>query len=156
QAGLGGARPSLGCCVVDFDNDTYPDLFITGVGEQHLFHNNGKSSFFHDKTNKGPVEYQKGGKPIFEEVTAQTGKDTGGGAGLDKLNTVCLGAAFVDLDQDGDLDLVVCQYAATPEQALAALKGQNGAPGAGVAVYLNVGESPAVGPTVDPPPLKPR
>src|SRR5262249_31794908 len=64
-AGLGGARPSLGCCVGDFNNDGLPDLFITGVGEQHLFRNDGKGG--------------------FEDVTAE--------AGLDKLTSVCLGAA---------------------------------------------------------------
>src|SRR5262245_60900989 len=136
KAGLGGARPSLGCCVADFDNDGYPDLFITGIGEQHLFRNN-----------------RKGG---FEEVTAETGKDRGNNAGLDKLNTVCLTAGFVDLDQDGDLDLVVCQYAATPQEALATLKKTVTSAGPGLAIYLNVGEAPAENPGVDPPPLKPR
>src|SRR5262249_49954881 len=82
EAGLGDTRASTGCCVGDFDNDTYPDLVVTGVGEVHLFRNT-----------------RKGG---FEDVTKQ--------AGLDGLRTVCLGAAFVDLDQDGDLDLLIPQF----------------------------------------------
>src|SRR5262249_16804199 len=45
KAGLASPRPSLGCCVADFDNDGYPDLIITGVGEQHLFRNTGKGTF---------------------------------------------------------------------------------------------------------------
>jgi hypothetical protein len=114
EAGLAGARPSLGCCVADFDNDGLPDLFITGVGEQHLFRNTGAGR--------------------FEEVTVP--------AGLDQLRTVCLGAAFVDLDQDGDLDLVVAQYAGTAEEALASLAGDFSPQQAGLAVFLNVGEAP--------------
>jgi tetratricopeptide (TPR) repeat protein len=114
EAGLGGARPSLGCCVADYDNDGYPDLCITGIGEQHLFHNTGKGR--------------------FEDVSAQ--------AGLDQVKTVCLGAAFVDLDQDGDLDLVVTQYAMADDARAASSRGQPPA-GKGLAVFLNVGKAPA-------------
>jgi hypothetical protein len=128
KAGLAGSRPSLGCTVADFDNDGFPDLFITGAGEQHLFRNG------------------RDGK--FDEVTVK--------AGLDKNTSVCLGSAFVDLDQDGDLDLLVAQYAATPEDALAALKGTASAKGAGVALYLNVGEAPVQHKGDDPPPLTAR
>jgi lipoprotein NlpI len=111
EAGLAGLRHSVGCCVADYDNDGYPDLCITGIGEQRLFRNTGQGK--------------------FEDVTAK--------AGLDQIKTVCLGAAFVDLDQDGDLDLVIAQYA-TPENALSVLKGDAGQ-GAGLAVFLNSGEA---------------
>ncbi|MCI0460611.1 MAG: FG-GAP-like repeat-containing protein, partial [Gemmataceae bacterium] len=132
EAGLGGARASLGCAVADFDNNGSPDLLITGAGRVWLFRNRGKS-----------------GKEAarFEDVSAE--------AGLDKPNTVCLGATFLDLDQDGDLDLLVAQYGATTGEALALLKGK-GTSGPGLAVYLNVGEVPAANPSQDPPPLKPR
>jgi hypothetical protein len=129
EAGLAGPRAGLGCCVGDFDNNEFPDLFITGAGRQWLFRNDGKGS--------------------FEDVTAA--------AGLDKLTSVCLGSAFVDLDQDGDLDLLVAQYAATPEQALAALQGKKSGPAnGGLAVFINAGEVPAVRPTQDPPPCQPK
>jgi cytochrome c-type biogenesis protein CcmH/NrfG len=112
EAGLAGLRHSLGCCVADYDNDGYPDLCITGIGEQRLFRNSGQGK--------------------FEDVTAK--------ARLDSLKTVCLGAAFVDLDQDGDLDLVLAQYA-TPENALAVLNGKAAAGNGGLAVFLNIGEA---------------
>jgi hypothetical protein len=87
--------------------------------------------------------------PLFEDVTAE--------AGLDKLTSVCLGSAFVDLDQDGDLDLLVSQYAATPEEALAALQGKKNEPSqGGLAVFINVGEVPAAQPSQDPPPSQPK
>lgn len=112
EAGLAGVHQSLGCCVADYDNDGYPDLCITGIGEQKLFRNTGQGK--------------------FEDVTAK--------AGLDQIKTVCLGAAFVDLDLDGDLDLVIAQYA-TPENARAIFKGEGAVAGAGLAIFLNAGEA---------------
>jgi tetratricopeptide (TPR) repeat protein len=120
EAGLAGSRHSLGCCVADYDNDGYPDLCITGIGEQRLFRNTGQGK--------------------FEDVTAK--------AGLDQLKTVCLGAAFVDLDQDGDLDLVIAQYATLEDaerQAQSAERSALRAPrspaAGGLAVFLNIGEA---------------
>jgi tetratricopeptide (TPR) repeat protein len=130
EVGLGGPQESVGCCVADFNNDTYPDLFITGIGKQRLLRN--------DRNGR------------FEDVSHE--------AGLDKINTVCLGAAFLDLDQDGDLDLLIAQYAATPSQALALLNNDKSPTpaGSGLLAYLNVGEARASSPTEDPPPLSPR
>jgi hypothetical protein len=127
DAGLAGARPTLGCCVADFDNDNHPDLLLTGAGRVWLFHNNQEGK--------------------FEDVTAK--------AGLDKVEGVYLGATFVDLDQDGDLDLVLAGYADTPEHALAYLDGKESAGALGLTVYLNVGEARARVKTEDPPPLNP-
>ncbi len=123
-AGLATPHPTLGCTVGDFDNDGHPDLLLTGAGSQRLFRNTGKGG--------------------FEDVTQQ--------AGFDKLTGVCLGAAFVDIDQDGDLDLLIAEYASTPDEALKALKGAQ-SQGGGLIVYLNVGVAPAVPPSENQPPL---
>jgi hypothetical protein len=112
EAGLGDARPSLGCCVADYDNDGLPDLLITGAGEQHLFRNTGRGR--------------------FEDVSAK--------AALDEVKTICLGAAFVDLDQDGDLDLILAQYAPL-EQAGRVFAGKGLPTGGGLAVFVNTGEA---------------
>src|SRR5262249_54962369 len=45
ETGLAGLHQSLGCCVADYDNDGYPDLCITGIGEQKLFRNTGQGKF---------------------------------------------------------------------------------------------------------------
>ncbi|HEX3152286.1 MAG TPA: FG-GAP-like repeat-containing protein [Gemmataceae bacterium] len=81
-AGLATPRQSLGAAAADYNNDGKPDLVITGAGERHLFRNNGDGT--------------------FEDVSAA--------AGLDKVKGVCLGCMWVDIDQDGDLDLVLCQF----------------------------------------------
>jgi hypothetical protein len=123
-AGLAAPHPTLGCTVGDFDNDGYPDLLLTGAGSQRLFRNK------RDGT--------------FEDVTKV--------ANLDTLSGVCLGAIFVDLDQDGDLDLLIAQYAATPEEALGALHGEK-PDGGRLIVYLNVGGAPPGQPSVNRQPL---
>src|SRR5262249_38650941 len=54
EVGLAAPRSSLGCCVADFDNNGYPDLFLTGAGRQYLFRNiNGK---FEDVTEKAGLD----------------------------------------------------------------------------------------------------
>src|SRR5262249_46843771 len=103
-----------------------PDLLLTGVGMQKLFHNTGAGK--------------------FEDVTPK--------ATLDKLTSVCLGASFLDLDQDSDLDLLICELAARPEEAVKLLKGEKAASSGELAVYLHVGSAPEVqSPTDKAPPL---
>jgi hypothetical protein len=67
----------------DFDNDGLVDVFITAVGKNFLFQNVG------------------GGK--FQDITASAGV-----AGLETEWSTC--AAWVDLDNDRDLDLFVGNY----------------------------------------------
>jgi tetratricopeptide (TPR) repeat protein len=116
EAGLATPRPSLGVAAADYDNDGYPDLVVTGAGEQHLFRNLG---------------WGEGGGKKFEDVSAK--------AGLDKVSGVCLGCGWVDLDQDGDLDLVVCKYA---DGTAAAFDGTKA--GGELLAFENVGVAPPV------------
>ena len=85
-AGLQGAGYSLGTAVGDYDNDGFEDLYVTGYGGNHLYHNNGNGT--------------------FTDVTAKSG--TGGTGAADELWFTS--AAWVDLDNDGKLDLVVLRY----------------------------------------------
>ncbi len=73
----------MGVAVGDYDNDGLVDVFMTGVGENRLFRN--------------------GGNGKFVEVTAQAGV-----AGT--TNDWSTSAAWIDYDNDGDLDLFVCHY----------------------------------------------
>src|SRR5262249_35463121 len=107
---------SLGAFAADYDNDGFTDLLLTGVSGVRLFHN-----------EAGPP------RRYFADVTKK--------ASLAELSGVCLGATWVDLDQDGDLDLLICQYAANPQEAIASLKDPSKKKGPGLAIFRNIGEA---------------
>jgi hypothetical protein len=88
QAGLAVPMFGMGVAVGDYDNDGFDDLFITALGQSHLFHNNGNGT--------------------FTEVTKF--------AGMWGPNEFSTGAAWVDYDRDGKLDLVVANYVRWSEQ----------------------------------------
>lgn len=85
QAGVPGTGYGLGCVWGDYDNDGYPDLFVTQFGRNVLYHNNGDGT--------------------FTDVT-----DKAGVAGLEFGTQFHSGATFFDYDRDGYLDLYVGGY----------------------------------------------
>ena len=83
KAGVGGeGHYGQGVAVGDFDNDGWPDLYVTGYGRAILYHNN------HNGT--------------FTDVTAKAGVAGEGGWSTS--------AGWFDYDKDGWLDLVVTNY----------------------------------------------
>jgi hypothetical protein len=55
KAGVGGeGHYGQGAAVGDFDNDRFPDLYVTGYGRAILYHNNGNGTFT-DVTAKAGV-----------------------------------------------------------------------------------------------------
>ncbi len=103
QAGLAITMYGMGVTVGDYDNDGWPDIFITGVGGDRLFHN---------------VSDGHGGRR-FVDVTQAAGV---GGPGhwptaaegdflqMKEPLSFASSAAFLDYDGDGRLDLFVCHY----------------------------------------------
>ena len=84
QAGLanaGDGNYGMGVAVGDYDNDGYPDLYVTSYGKNILYHNNGDGT--------------------FTDVTAKAGVAGGGWSAS---------AGFFDYDNDGKLDLFVTRY----------------------------------------------
>jgi hypothetical protein len=82
-AGVTNDRWGFGAVVGDFDNDGWPDLYITNFGKNRLYRNN------HDGT--------------FTDVAVKAG------VAVDSWST---GATFGDYDGDGKLDLFVPGYVA--------------------------------------------
>ena len=87
-AGLAGTGYDFGVAVGDYDNDGYPDLFVAGLRGRTLYHNN------HDGT--------------FTDVTKQAGLDRWNDPEYGPLWAVA--AAWVDVNNDGLLDLFVLNY----------------------------------------------
>ena len=85
-AGVPGTNFGLGCVWGDYDNDGFPDLFVSQFGANVLYHNNGNGT--------------------FTDVTKKAGV-----AGLESGNFHA-GAVFFDYDRDGRLDLYVGSYVA--------------------------------------------
>jgi hypothetical protein len=86
KAGLAGVGYGMGVAVGDYDNDGFEDLYVTAYGGNRLYHNNRNGS--------------------FTDVTEQSGT---GGSRIPN-QTWSTSAAWVDLDNDGLLDLVVLRY----------------------------------------------
>lgn len=104
QVGLNFSFYGMGAAVGDVDNDGYPDLYVTGVGGNHLFHN----------------QPNKSGGRGFVDVTASAGVSGPGGwpgavgqaqfLAWNKPIGFASSATFVDYDGDGRLDLFACYY----------------------------------------------
>ena len=81
SASVGDTGYGLGCCVGDYNNDGYTDLYVTNYGANVLYRNNGDGT--------------------FTDVAEHAGVNS---------NQFSSGCAFVDIDVDGDLDLYVVNY----------------------------------------------
>jgi len=89
EACVGDTGYGLGCCVGDYNNDGFADLYVTNYGANVLYRNNGDGTFI-DVTHHagvGGAQRASGQPPQFSS-----------------------GCAFVDYDADGYLDLYVVNY----------------------------------------------
>jgi hypothetical protein len=82
SAGLDLEMYGMGVAVGDYNNDGFPDIFISCVGQSRLFRNTGKGTFV-DATAKSGLQNHQG---------------------------FSTSALWFDYDRDGLLDLFVCNY----------------------------------------------
>ncbi len=82
RAGLAVEMYGMGVAVADYNNDGFPDILITAVGQNRLFRNTGKA-----------ISSTSPRRPVW--------------AGATRFSTSAL---WFDFDRDGLLDLLVCNY----------------------------------------------
>jgi enediyne biosynthesis protein E4 len=82
RAGLDLEMYGMGVAIGDYNNDGFPDILITCVGQNRLFRNTGKGTFI----------------------------DVTDASGLGKREGFSTSALWFDYDRDGLLDLFVCNY----------------------------------------------
>lgn len=125
KSGIKSACYGMGGAVGDYDNDGWPDLYLTCLGGNVLYHNNGDGS--------------------FTDVSGNAGVSDG------RWST---GAAFADYDGDGFVDLMVTNYldfhlndlpgfgktSTCKYRGLDVQCGPRGMPGAGDALFHNKGD----------------
>lgn len=101
-AGLTAEGDFYGVAVGDYDNDRYPDLYITGYGKCVLYHN------VTARTSASGGSAISTGSEVrtakFEDVTAKAG------VGARSPHDCVTAAAFLDMDGDGKLDLFAGRY----------------------------------------------
>ena len=87
KAGVRGEGYSMGVAVGDYNNDGYPDIYVAGLNRNILYRNNGDGT--------------------FTDVTETAGVSSVGATGKKPWS---VGAAWLDYDNDGRLDLLVVNY----------------------------------------------
>ena len=109
-AGVGRVGFTKGVVAADYDNDGFPDLYVSALnGEHHLYHNN-RNRTFTDVTREAGVE---GPWTTF-------------------------GAMFFDYDNDGFDDLLIAGYGVSVEDVMKGYLGQPQG-GEGLRLFHNLG-----------------
>ncbi len=86
ESGIDARGYGMGVATGDYDNDGWVDLYVTNLGPNQLWHNDGAGA---------------DGRVTFTDVTADTG------SGDPRWST---SATFADFDRDGWVDLYVANY----------------------------------------------
>ncbi len=115
-AGVENRRYAKGVTWGDVDNDGDPDLYVSNLGPNRLYRNNGRNTQ---------------GRVTFTDVAPELGLTEPRGRSFPTW--------FFDYDNDGDLDLFVAEYQGTAEQLAGYLLGRSD-PGTHPRLYRNRGD----------------
>jgi hypothetical protein len=127
KAGVANDRWGFGVAIGDYDNDGWPDIYVTNFGKNRLYHNN------HDGTFTDVAE--KAGVALGNWSTGATWGDYDGDGRLDLFVP---GYVHYDLahETSGDtIPLTFCQY-----RGVKTLCGPRGLPGEGDHLFHNNGD----------------
>src|SRR6185503_10439795 len=109
--------------VADFDNDGWPDIYVANDSTAATLYQNQKDGTFKDVAIESGVAYSPDGKPQAG-MGVSVGDYNGDGSFDDRtylaglgVNTRLLGwgVGFFDMDNDGWLDILVCNGHVYPE-----------------------------------------
>ncbi|MFP3942197.1 MAG: FG-GAP repeat domain-containing protein, partial [Thermoanaerobaculia bacterium] len=115
QAGVTNDRFAKGVAWGDYDDDGDPDLYVSNIGPNRLYRNDGRG---------------EDGTTTFTDVAPELG--------VDEPAEESFATWFFDADNDGDLDLWVNRYGALVEQVSASYMGHE-EPGGNPVLYRNDG-----------------
>jgi tetratricopeptide (TPR) repeat protein len=109
RSGIATIWPTIGSTWGDYDNDGYPDLFLScGMGRSQLFHNNGDGTFTDVSTKAGFIDF-----------------------GVTSV------AFFCDVDNDGWLDIVQMAWSDHEDMAYTLQHGSGPAAGNPTRIFRN-------------------
>ena len=136
KAGVANDRWGLGCAVGDYDNDGYPDLFVTNIGANRLYHNN-RNGTFTDVAVKAGVALDSNSPEGSVDHTGVTFGDYDGDGRLDIFVAGYIRYDFSRARADGSLNAnsALCRY-----RGVSVMCGPRGLAGAGDHLFHNNGD----------------
>jgi hypothetical protein len=126
KAGVGNDRWGFGVAIGDYDNDGWPDIYVSNLGKNRLYHNN------HDGTFTDVAE--TAGVALGNWSTGATWGDYDGDGKLDLFVPGYVHYDFKNQTSSDNIPLSFCQY-----RGVKTLCGPRGLPGEGDHLFHNNG-----------------
>ena len=136
KAGVANDRWGLGCAVGDYDNDGWPDLYVTNLGKDRLYHNNRNGTFSDVADKAGVALDESSGSTVLEHTGATWGDFDGDG----RLDLFVGGYIRYDFDNPPLAGTKGMSFASCQYRGVDIMCGPRGLPGAGDHLFHNNGD----------------